>query len=163
MKKIIAVVLAIAVFAALTSTAFATDPPSTYSSVPTEGTPAKGNVGSAEGHLDFVPDDLSIHIYTWRNSISEYSSGYLQLYGLTETDWLADKIETDFYLQQWNGSSWVTYSTSFNWMYDSDYLALSIFRYVSHGYYYRLKTVHRGWLGTTYDERTLYSSYIYVS
>lgn len=163
MKKLIATLVAVTLFFSLTSSALAVDPPKAYSSVPTEGTPAEGNVGSAEGQLRFAPMDVSIHIYIWRNSIEEISSGYLKLYGYTETDLIADKVETDYYLQRWDGSTWVNISSSLNYEYDSDSLSLNIYRYVSHGYYYRVKTVHRGWYGTTYDERTLYSSYIYVS
>jgi hypothetical protein len=168
MKKLITVLLAVALTVAMSSTAFAADPPSTYSSVPTEGTPAKGNVGSAEGHLLSLAAlamdvGLEINLVSWRNSIQEISSGYLQCYGMSMTDNVADKIETDYYLQQWNGSDWVTYSSSLNYRVDSDYIALSIFRYVAHGYYYRLKTVHKAYLGIDYDSKTLYSSYIYVS
>lgn len=163
MKKVITFMLVLALFAAMTTTAFASAPPQTYSSLPTEGSAAEGNIGSAAGELNALPmDSIGINIYVWRNSIQEISSGYLQLYGMTETDVLADKVETDYYLQQWNGTSWVTYSTSLNYRLDSDYLSLYIFRYVTHGYYYRLKTVHKGFLGIDYDSRTLYSSYIYV-
>lgn len=163
MKKIITIALALALLVSMTTTALAA-PPLTYSSVPTEGTPASGNVGSAQGQLSMgmMPMTDSIHIYTWRNSISEVSSGYLSLYGLTATDLLADKVETDYYLQQWNGTSWVTYSTSTNYAYSTDYLSLNVYKYVTLGYYYRLETVHKGWLGATYDSKTLYSSYIYV-
>lgn len=168
MKRLVTLLLTVALTAAMSSAAFAADPPSTYSSVPTEGTPAKGNVGSAEGHLTrlaaMTADDYGeINIISWRNSIQEISPGYLQLYGMTMTDLLADKVETDYYLQQWDGSAWVTYSSSINYRIDSDYLSLNIYRYVAHGYYYRLKTVHKAFLGISYDSKILYSSYIYVS
>lgn len=163
MKKVITFMLTLVLLLTLTTPALASAPPVSYSSIPTEGIPAKGNIGSANGQLDVLSLSSTIHIYTWRNSIQEISSGYLKLYGLTETDWLADQVETDYYLQQWNGSSWVTYSTSFNYVFDTDYLELNIYRFVAHGYYYRLQTVHRGWLGSSYDTKTLYSSYIYVS
>lgn len=168
MKKLVTLLLAAVMTAAMSSTAFAADPPSTYSSVPTEGTAAQGSVGSASGSLaslvalsDGEYGDISI--ISWRNSIQEISSGYLQLYGMTMTDYLADKVETDYYLQQWNGTDWVTYSSSLNYRLDTDYLSLNIFRYVAHGYYYRLKTVHKAFLGIAYDSKILYSSYIYVS
>ena len=106
-----------------------------------------------------------LYLYTVSGSTATPLTSFTSAnnFTFTETDWLPEKIETDYYLQLWNGSAWVTYSTSFNYMYDTDYMALSIYRYVAHGYYYRLKTVHMGWMEGTYDERTLYSSYIYVS
>jgi hypothetical protein len=168
MKKLLALLLAVTMFLTMSSAALADDDSKVYSSVPTEGTPASGAIGSAEGSagraaMAAASDGETIHLYSWRNSIQEYSSAYLKLYGMTMTDIFADKVETDFYLQRWDGSIWVNISTSYNYIYDDDYLALSICRSVCHGYYYRVKTVHRAWLGDSYDVATLYSSYIYVS
>jgi hypothetical protein len=163
MKKLVAFALAIVLFATMTSTAFASDLSDSYSSVPTEGTPAKGGIGSAEGSADYSALDVDFYVEYWRNSIQEIASGYLRMYGYTKTNIVADKIENDYYLQQWNGSAWVTYSTSYNYVYDEISFTLNIYRYVSSGYYYRVKTIHRGWLDTSYDSETLYSSYIYVS
>lgn len=167
MKKFTAIVLTIALLVSFTTTALAADPPLTYSSVPTSGTPANGSVGSAQGaRTSFGMSPMAvgdIHVYIWRNSITEISSGYLKLFGLTQTDLNADRVDLNFTLQQWNGSDWVTYSTSNNYDTDTSYLSLNIYRYVAHGYYYRVKTVHNGYLNTSSDTETLYSSYIYVS
>lgn len=165
MKRITAMLLFLVLTLSLASTALAVDPPDSkkpYSEVPTEGTPAKGNVGSAEGQLLYTPKSGGIEIYTWRNSITELSPGYVKCYCLTITDFLADKVENDYVLQRWNGSSWVSYSTSQNWDLFTDFLGTNIYRYVAQGYYYRVMTTHRGWLGLGYDQEVLYSSYIYV-
>ena len=165
MKKVFAMVLVLALAFAMTAApALATDPPQVYSSVPTEGVPAKGNVGTAEGHRDFAAKAAGVCLYSWRNLIKEDSSAYVKCWQMTETDILADKIQCDFVLQQWNGTDWVTYSTSpNNWMLDTDMFTNSIYRAVAHGYYYRVKTTHKAWLALSYDSEVLYSAYIYVN
>lgn len=163
MKKALSVILVLVFLFAVSATpALAADPPQVYSAVPTEGVAANGSVGSAEGFNLFSTYDVGVALYVWRNSISEDSSGYVNCWQLTETDLPADKIQCDFVLQQWNGSSWVTYSTSTNWMLKTDYFANSIYRSVAHGYYYRVKTTHKAWLALSYDSAVLYSPYIYV-
>lgn len=161
-KKFIVFILTAALLCSFASTAFAADPPKT--SAPTVGTPANGPVGSAEGYLLFARLlSTGINVIQWRNTITETSSGYVQMSGVTQTDVTADRIEVNFTLQQWNGSSWVTYSTSNNYELNNVTESETIYRTVAHGYYYRVKTVHRGLLDGDSDEKTLYSSYIYVS
>jgi hypothetical protein len=162
MKKILAFVLTVALLCSFSTVAFAADPPKPPA--PTEGTPAKGSVGSAEGYLMYaLASSYTIHVTLYRNSITEASSAYLRLTGVTETDNVGDRLELNFTLQQWNGTAWVTYSTSNNYELQTDYETETIYRAVAHGYYYRVKTVHRGYLDSSSDEQTLYSSYIYVS
>jgi hypothetical protein len=168
MKRIAALILTAIILVSMTTTAFATDPPVVYSTVPTSGVPATSGIGSAQGSLfgnkiTAMTDSEGISIYVWRNSIEEISSGYLKCYCYTMTDLNADRVENDYVLHQWNGSSWVTYSTSANWMLGTDLFITNIYRFVAHGYYYRIVTTHCGWWNTYYDERTLTSSYIYVS
>lgn len=163
MKKVMSTILLALLLFTLTATpALAVDPPQVYSSIPTEGTPAKGVVGSAEGHKQFSVAAAGVELYSWRNNITLISSGYVMCSQRTITDLLADKIQVDFVLQQWNGSSWVTYSTSENWILNSDIFSSEIYRYVAHGYNYRIKTTHKAWLDLSYDSAVLYSSYIYV-
>lgn len=162
MKKILAFVLTVALLCSFSSVAFAADPPMT--SAPTVGTPANGNVGSAEGYRRMaLMTSSGILVTTWRNSIQESSSAYLRLNGVTETNLVANRVDLNFTLQQWNGTSWVTYSSSANYDTSVDYFTQTIYRSVAHGYYYRVKTVHAGTLDGDSDSQTLYSSYIYVS
>lgn len=168
MKKLTTLVLALMLLVALPSTAFAANPPAKYSSIPTEGTPAEKGIGSAEGSLSYASgaaaalDATGITIYSWRNQITEASSGYVKCYCSTAADATADKIQNDYILQQWDGSSWVTYSSASSSGNNTNQFTSNVYRYVALGYYYRIKTTHRAWLDVYYDQQVLYSSYIYV-
>lgn len=163
MKGFVSIVLSLALLFSFSPAAYAADPPKT--TAPTVGTPANGPMGSAEGYRLYAMAMASggINIDIWRNSITEQSSAYLRMYGITVSDVNADRIEINFTLQQWNGSSWVNISTSNNYTSYTNTVSEYIYRLVAHGYYYRVKTVHRASLGSYSDERTIYSSYIYVS
>lgn len=163
MKGIVSIVLSLVLLLSLSPVAFAADPPETTE--PTVGTPANGPVGSAEGSRLFTLATTSdgISVVAYRNSITEQSSAYLHLYGYTASNVTADRLEVNFTLQQWNGSSWISYNTSNNYYTYTDTFSVNIYRLVAHGYYYRVKTVHKAFLGLDSDEVTLYSSYIYVS
>ena len=163
MRGLVSVILSLALLFSFSAVAYAADPPKT--SAPTEGTPANGPVGSAEGRrlnaMALTSGGINIDFY--RNSITEQSSAFLKLYGYTSSDMIADRLEVNFTLQQWNGSAWANYNTSNNYSTNSFIYEKTINRLVAHGYYYRIKTVHRAFLGSYSDEATLYSSYIYVS
>lgn len=163
MRGLLSIILTLALLFSFTPVAYAADSPKT--SAPTEGIPANGPVGSAEGHRLYAMALASggINLTDYRNSITEQSSANLQLYGATDSDAWADRLEVNFTLQQWSGSAWVSYSTSNNYTTYNNSYQKTINRLVSHGYYYRVKTVHRAFLDSDSDEATLYSSYIYVS
>ena len=162
MKKLILVSLLIATLLVSSNVAYANDrsKDASYSIVPTEGTPAKGNIGWAEG---FASPTRSTSVTYWYNQITKTATNQVRVYGKTNTSTITTKVENYIVLQQWNGSTWVTYNSYCGSTTNTNSCISSSYKTVSRDKYYRIKSYHRAYSGSSIiDEKVIYSSYIYV-
>jgi hypothetical protein len=107
----------------------------------------------------FNPDHK--YLLDGTNLISRHDTGIVRLEGTTYAKQVVETIGVTFYLQKWNGSSWVnegtgsTYSASNQDVYDK-----TIYRSAEAGYYYRVKTIHWVSHNGTYEQGERISDYI---
>lgn len=112
MKKILVITLILVL--SIGSTAFATNQPTNYSPVPTEGIPANGNIGS----ITFYPSSVikESTLFSTKSSSEdlissgsaeiEYDSGTLIAFGRTSAAQTSEKVGYDLWIQKWTGDEW---------------------------------------------------------
>jgi hypothetical protein len=154
MRKIFSVVLCIAMFFAMSSVAFAKDMNASQSSSIQILSQAVSNVNYAESpHYKLLTPAIANStpvVIEWFNSISKVNGGVINPISFTSASGTADRIEVTYYLQQSkNGSSWNDYYSTVRSLSKTSQFSDSFENSITPGYYYRLITYHRVYMGST--------------
>lgn len=93
------------------------------------------------------------------NGFDITDSGKAEMDAVTEAYRECDKVKVEMYLEYLNNGTWKTYdNSSWSKTVSGTYVLDSHARYVPKGYWYRLKTVHTAYKGSSSESDTSYSS-----
>ncbi len=106
-----------------------------------------------EFHIYGLFNSNHLYLQDGTNQISQPAAGQVKLLATTYAKQVVDYVGITFYLQKWDGSSWadVGSGTGLSGT-NRDSYSNNVFRSVTAGYYYRVRTTHWITESATYEQ-----------